>query len=173
LDQPRQKFNQLSKDHNPLEPVAFDKLLKAFVYARDTDNLVKYFKQAKDVQVKPTVNMYNTVLLGLMMEGSLEKMTDMVKEMRSAGVNPDPRTYDRLIRAYSKKGDSVRILGLFTEMKKQGIFPTWQTLKVLLGMKTLLTPEDLKLVNSIASHVYHPKKANWNVSAADKTAAET
>ncbi|WFD31759.1 hypothetical protein MSPP1_002798 [Malassezia sp. CBS 17886] len=80
------------------------------------------FLEAKQMGVRPTTYLYNTVISKLSRARKTEPALRLLDEMQQAGLQPSSVTYGAAINACVRTGDAARATALFAEMEAQPSF---------------------------------------------------
>merc|ERR1719468_969991 len=102
--------------------VVFSALVKACVQRKLTKLATEVYDEIKDVCTCSKVT-YNTLIDALVRQGSMEKATDLFRDMSLKAVMPDLITYSTLIKGHCLRGDLEQGLQLLGLMQRRGIAP--------------------------------------------------
>ncbi|EEB05821.1 PPR repeat protein [Schizosaccharomyces japonicus yFS275] len=85
----------------------------------DAAEALRFFKEAKEHNVRPSVFLYNTVLSKLGRARRTSECITLFEEMKSLGLVPSSVTYGTVINAACRIGDETLAEELFEEMEQQ------------------------------------------------------
>jgi len=102
--------------------VVFSALAKVCVQRKSAKLATDVYDEIKDVCTCSKVT-YNTLIDALVREGSMEKATDLFRDMSLKAVTPDLITYSTLIKGHCVRGDLEQGLQLLGLMQRRGIAP--------------------------------------------------
>jgi len=102
--------------------VVFSALAKACVQRKSAKLATEVYDEIKDVCTCSKVT-YNTLIDALVRQGSMEKATDLFKDMSLKAVTPDLITYSTMIKGHCVRGELEQGLQLLGLMQRRGIAP--------------------------------------------------
>ncbi|CED84883.1 FOG: PPR repeat [Phaffia rhodozyma] len=80
------------------------------------------FRESKELNVKPTLFLYNTIISSLSKARKAEEAIALFYEVKEVGLSPSTVTYGAVINACCRVGNSERAIALFDEMTSQSNF---------------------------------------------------
>ncbi|VFQ66411.1 unnamed protein product [Cuscuta campestris] len=102
------------------DAVAVSVLAKAFASTSDYNGIVFVIQEIKELEIKPTVAVYNALLQGLGKARKPGHARSLFREMVENGIAPDAKTLTFLIKIYGKARWGRDVLELWEMIKSKG-----------------------------------------------------
>lgn len=136
-----------------VEPSSFlyNALIGKLGKARRIDDCLFYFREMRNLGIRPTSVTYGTIVNALCRVSDERYAEEMFDEMESMpNYKPRPAPYNSLMQYFlTTKRDSAKVLAYYERMQSKGIEATMHTYKLLIDTYATLDPVDLNAAEGV------------------------
>ncbi|XP_059650959.1 pentatricopeptide repeat-containing protein At4g14190, chloroplastic-like [Cornus florida] len=110
----------------------YEKIIRFLVEEGLMEDVVLAYEEMKNHGLKPSVEIYNSLIYGFARKGRFEDGLFYLKQMEEINLKPDTETYDGLIEAYGNHGMYDEMAKCVKKMESDGCIPDHITYNLLI-----------------------------------------